>query len=340
MKKFLYVTSDQIGIETGAGAVTQNELDSLKRIGPTDILNPPAQQDPFESDEIALNQCGNGYKLAHFYAGTYSKLISFLKGKGTKITYTAAAHDVEISKEDHEKFGQSFDYPHLTDPELFERYLEGYKNADVIICPSTHSKKVMESYGCKKVKVIPHGCYVSPAIEPLPKAFKVGYLGAVGFDKGLVYLLQAWAKLNYKNTFLTLAGKYTPTIMHLVRQYGGGSVYLAGWVKSPSDLYNSCSVYVQPSVSEGFGCEVIEAMAHGRPVICSDGAGAADCITHEKDGLIVPKRNSKALADAINFYKTNPDKIYEHGKNAREKAKQYSWDLIRDKYCKLWKEML
>jgi hypothetical protein len=62
--------------------------------------------DPFAADEIALGIHNNEYRhlmvpgrsVAHFYAGTYSKLIQALKLDGVKITYTAAAHDINLSR--------------------------------------------------------------------------------------------------------------------------------------------------------------------------------------------------------------------------------------------------
>src|SRR4051812_18446238 len=114
----LFVTSDTIGSETGGGVVTTNELKAMP--GPISVINPPSMSDPFASDEIALSVYKNEYRhlmiagksIAHFYAGTYSKLIKILKTDGVKISYTAAAHDINLSRQEYEKLGCNFDYPH------------------------------------------------------------------------------------------------------------------------------------------------------------------------------------------------------------------------------------
>lgn len=336
----LLVTSDTVG--SSGNTVASQEFEALNSIDETDVINPQAQNDPFLTDEIALEKykkLNKKYKLAHFYAGTYSKLIKQLKEDGTKVTYTAAAHDINLSKEEFEKLGYSYDYPHMIVSELFEKYVEGYKNADVVICPSNLSKKLMEEYGCKNVEVIPHGHHKPCKIKPIPDRFILGYLGQPGPDKGLIYLIKAWAELNYSDSQLVIAGRNSSSLLQLIRQYGKGSIFLAGYIESIDQFYNSCSVYVQPSVTEGFGMEVLEAMSYGRPVICSDGAGAVDCINFD-NGIIVEKKNVTQLANAINYYKNNPELIKKHGEKAKKDSEHYTWDLIQEDYEVLWSSLL
>lgn len=336
----LLVTSDSV--DSSGGTVTSNEFQALKLVNSeAEVLQPPAQADPFLTDQLACQeykQRGKKYELAHFYAGTYSELVRLLKEDGTKITYTAAAHDIDLSREEHAKMGMPFDYPHLNDPALFEKYVRGYAEADMVICPSMASKKLMEGYGCKKVKVIPHGCHRPSHIKPFPGKFTVGYLGQVGPDKGLPYLIEAWSKLNYSDSQMVIAGRNSQHVLPLLRN-GRGSVFLAGYLQSVSFLYDYCTIYVQPSVTEGFGMEIVEAMSYGRPIVCSDGAGAADCVK-EDTGKIVPKRDVNALVEAIDFYKKNPDIVNSHGKAARIESRRYEWDVIKTEYVDLWGELL
>lgn len=86
--------------------------------------------------------------------------------------------------------------------------------------------------------------------------------------------------------------------------------------------------------------EVVEAASHGRPVIVSDGAGAKDYVKDGDNGFIVPKRDPKAIADKIQYFKDNPKEIIRIGKNAREKSLNYDWKIIREKYTNLWKSLL
>ena len=335
----LFVTWDQIGSSTGGGIVTANELKALQTIDETYIINPPMTNDPFEADEIALQEYKNKNikpKLAHFYANTYSQLIKLLKKDGVKITYTIAAHNIQHSQEEHENLGIPFNLPHLTDPNLFKKYIEGILLADVVITPSHYSKHILECFGCKNVQVIPHGIDI-PWKPKKIKEFSVGYLGSSAPDKGLKYLIEAWSLLNYKDTLLTIAGRNSESLLPLVRQ-GKGNVHLAGFVEDTSTLYNSCNVYVQPSVTEGFGIEVLEAMSYGKGVICSMGAGATQCIN--SCGRIVPIRHPQAIASAIDYYKNNPEILQADGELAQTISKDYSWGNIIKQYCKVWNNVL
>ncbi len=356
----LYITADQVGIETGGGKVTWEESQALQSLGPCEVWGREQLQcqgeEPWKWDVRGLDHIylsSAKYNVAHFYAGTFTRTVEKLKSRGSRTTYTAAAHSVELSKQEHEKLGIPYNYPHLTDPELWKRYLGGYAAADVLICPSSHSAKVMREFGCKnRIEIIPHGVDLPPEdrIKPFPQQFRVGYLGSYGPDKGVIYLLEAWKKLNYKDALLVLAGRdsISDWTHHLIEQYGGGNICLMGWVKDVADFYNNVSVYVQPSVTEGFGIEVLEAMSFGRPVICSDGAGAVDIVFSDYDpdtnigcyeGQPFAARDVTSLCERIEWSK-NYGNFISMGLGARIEADKYTWEKVRNRYTKIWTDML
>lgn len=343
----LFITADKVGIQTGGGIVTQHEYDALKALGECETFSRDwfegvRGEDPWLWDDYLSGRSvlvEKKYDLAHFYAGTFTKTIALLKRKGTKITYTAAAHDVAISKREHEKLGIPYNYPHLTEPELWQRYVKGYLEADVLICPSQHSANVMRGFGAKnRIEVIPHGCEIPTVVKPYPKTFTVGYLGSFGADKGIPYLLQAWKQLNYKDAVLLLGGRDSTSdyVSNLIAAFGGGNIWQVGWVKDVSDFYNQISLYVQPSCSEGFGIEVLEAMAHSRQVICSEGAGASDVVM---PGWVFEACNVESLAVKIDQFKERW-LLEKTGIVARLQAEDFTWNKIRQRYVDVWKSLL
>ncbi len=350
----LYITADRIGGPGGGSTVTYQEREALRSLGEVSDWDRtifesvfkdgfvPDTGEPWRYDDafhpILVMQKMRVPPITHFYAGTWTRTIEEMKKQGYKITYTAAAHDIDLSRREHEKLGLQYDYKHLTDPALWERYVSGYLAADLVICPSTHSAECMRRYGCKNIKVIPHGVDLPKEIAPLPKEFTVGCLGAVhGPDKGLIYLLQAWKQLNYKDALLVIAGPHSQSqfIIDLINKYGGGKIWLRGWVDNVSDFYRDISLYVQPSVTEGFGIEVLEAYAHGRSVLCSEGAGAADCVPTE---CRFSPCDSDSLANMISNYRERNKKNLHI--DCQLIANQYTWDKIRVQYQNLWKELL
>jgi alpha-maltose-1-phosphate synthase len=272
-----------------------------------------------------------------------------LRSSGAKVSYTVCAHDKEISEREHNKLGLSFPYPHLIEPDLWSKYIKGYLDSDLIICPSEYSKKIVSMYADSrkveienKTQVIPHGVHIPIEIKSIPNTFTVGYLGVCGGpDKGLIYLLQAWKQLNYNNARLILAGSDSTSdwVIGLVRKFGGGNIHLAGWQNKVSNFYNNISLYVQPSASESFGCEILEAMAYGRPIICSNSAGGVDCL--DKDtGITFNSCNVNELTKAIDYYKKNPKIMIDNGNAARIKSSNYTWDKIQKIYHEKWSKLL
>lgn len=354
---YLYITSDRIGTPTGGGAVTYHESEALKTLGRCQVWGrdqigqPPEEPWGYDLRTQYLGTFPNGYsknlyredfQLAHFYAGTFTNTVNNLKRRGTKITYTAAAHSKEDSQDEHRRLGTAFDYPHLTDPSQWERYVGGYLESDLLIVPSRHSEECMRRYGHKgTVKIIPHGCELPNELRQRPDTFTVGYLGAIGPDKGLIYLLQAWKQLGYTDgSTLVIGGAHStsPYLMKMIQDMNCQNVRLLGWIDNVSDFYHNINVYVQPSVTEGFGIEVLEAMAHARPVICSSGAGAADlvpsawCFQPRDVDTLVQK------VDLMRMLEKDGDKKPLLG--WQDIAKQFTWSKVREMYCKAWKELL
>lgn len=355
----LYCTSDRIGTPTGGGQVTFHEHKALGELSDSGIdswsrANLPNQVSVWSDDKIGSYAATKDYALAHFYAGCWTETVKELKRKGTKVTYTAAAHDVAESRKEHEALGIPYDYPHLNDPVLWTQYLEGYKLADVLICPSTHSADVMRNFGCtNRIEVIPHGHAFadsgSRGSNSGKHPFTVGYLGAVGPDKGLRYLLEAWKMLNYQDgSKLILAGRDSTSsfVQSLIAKVFAEVkdplwIGLKGWVNDLFDFYSSLDVYCQPSVTEGFGIEVLEAMVHGIPVVCSTGVGACDLITRHGCGMRFKPRDVVGLAAMIDYYKKHMNtKQVDHGYAGWKAAADYTWNKVRDQYQQLWRSLL
>jgi glycosyltransferase involved in cell wall biosynthesis len=338
----LYITADAIGTATGGGKVTHHESRAFASVGNTEIWQFPDEPRPWGADLAASSRLERRPELkpsrAHFYSGTFTKTIELLRARGTQITYTAAAHDIAVSKREHERLGLSYDYSHLTDPDQWAAYVEGYLLADVVVCPSKYSALIMRDYGCKSVVVIPHGFDPPARIAQIPERFVVGYLGQPGPDKGLVYLMKAWdvwcRAQRRTDTMLTIAGRGTLQIMPWIRELCSiGSFYVRGEVAEPSDLYDACCLYIQPSCSEGFGCEVLEARAHGRPVICSNGAGARDFANQ-----VVSACDPVELASAIDLWHARWFNDHQKMITLADPAaiSHLSWDRIRERYAELF----
>jgi glycosyltransferase involved in cell wall biosynthesis len=349
----LYLTADVINSPTGGGLVTYHENEAARLLGlETDgfqCLNDLQYRSPWEQDAFALdwmkrkNTKRERHKLAHFYSGSFPKTIAYLKSIGVKVCQTIAAHDKEISKREHELLGVPFAYPHLTDENLWKEYIKGYQLADKIVCPGKVPAEIVESYPIdpSKIVIIPHGCTMTEeSIAPLPKRFTLGYLGSYGVDKGVAYLLAAWSKLAWKDAVLVLGGKDSQSdyVTRFIHRCGARNVVQLGWVEDPNAFYDNLTCYCQPSCTEGFGLEVLEAMARGRYVLCSGAAGACDLVPNL---CKFSACSTDSLVATLSFIRSfERDQLGGCMEPTRDFAEHYTWDKIKAKYIKLWKSML
>jgi len=325
-------------------------------INPLDFgYAPPWRTSPFLMDYIAslhlpdltpTHMYSSGYaydeppiQLCITYSDPFGITVEKLKQKGVKVICDLAPHDIALSQEEHIKFTGQYNYPHLTNPKLLHAYLKHLRIANAVV---THSKKssqyIKETAGLTELPtVIPHGCYIPETIPPFPDKFMPSYFGAIGHDKGVIYLINAI--INCPPGMQLLIGgsmaqnfKVEDEFMHRFR--------ITGFVENLYDFYKQASVYIQASVTEGFGLTVLDAASYGRPVICAEGAGVAELITDGREGFVVPIRDIQAISSKIQYYYDNPSEIRRMGQNARKLAERYSWTKIKEEYINLFQKVL
>lgn len=91
-------------------------------------------------------------------------------------------------------------------------------------------------------------------------------------------------------------------------------------------IYNSSSIYLAPSLQEGWGLTVGEAMICGNAIVCTDTLGFQEMVTDGKEGLIVPVKNSRALADAMLRLMDNPELRLRMANAAVHTISSFTWE--------------
>ena len=208
------------------------------------------------------------------------------------------------------------------------------------------SKPAMD-YASKYVpgyyNVIPNGVdleHFSPDVSPIEEFCdgkqNILFVGRLERRKGLIYLIKAYqqVKREIPNSRLIVVGPGTrlrKPYEKWIKRNGLEDVVFVGYT-SYDDLpryYKTADVYCAPSTSrESFGIVLLEAMAIGKPIVASSIDGYSRVVTDGEDGLLVPPRDSRALAEAL-VYVLSDDKLRQRmGDKGRLKAEEYSWDKI------------
>ena len=206
--------------------------------------------------------------------------------------------------------------------------------ADSILVGSTFVRKsfIAEGLGAKDIAVIPYGCETSqfvPRHEPTSDGtFRALFVGLLTQRKGLSYLLRGYQLFRGVGTELIIAGGLVGNAAAL-DPYRSLFTYLGNVSHAElKEVYQKADVFVFPSLLEGMGLVVLEAMASGLPVITTDN-GPGDIVRDGVDGFIVPIRDPQAIAERLEFLRANPDVRLAMGRSARVRALEFTWNA----YC-------
>jgi glycosyltransferase involved in cell wall biosynthesis len=102
--------------------------------------------------------------------------------------------------------------------------------------------------------------------------------------------------------------------------------------------FAACDMFVLGSRLEAAGNVVLEAMASGRPVVCTDSGGPPEYVRHGETGFIVPKDDPHAMADRLRTLLEDPELTEGLGKNARTRAEdEHPYAALVDGYLSVYR---
>ena len=195
---------------------------------------------------------------------------------------------------------------------IIKLYSKGLKNSKKIIFQNKDDQSLFLKLGIiknKKITKIVNGSGVDLNAFPkssLPSKPVFLMISRLLVDKGVREYVQA-AKIvcsRFSNVTFQLAGfldKNPAGISagELKSWIKKGNIKYLGKIKSVQSILKTCKYYVLPSYREGTPRSTLEALSTGRPVITTDVPGCRETVIHEKNGLLVPEKNPKALANAM-----------------------------------------
>jgi glycosyltransferase involved in cell wall biosynthesis len=174
-----------------------------------------------------------------------------------------------------------------------------------------------------------------------PDDFVVGSVTRLHDSKGNEYLIDA-AKLVIDarpgtRFYVFGEGPLLPALEAQCAALGLGDRFVfAGFTKDVARTLSAFDMSVFPSLWEGTPLTVFEALASGRAIVATDADGLLDVLTDGHDARIVPKRDSRALADRMIDLIDHPDERARLGANARITARNYDIDTFVAKMSRLY----
>ncbi len=314
----------------------------------------------------------NGYFFAYYdvtYQKGMAKLIDQLvKEKKPDLIHAHVAHpDGAAAAAIGEKYnlpvvvtihGQDFAHTLRRSPRCAASVKNTLRRARQVILVSD---KLKANYGLEqwadnldKYNVIYNGVNLEDVSEGSTSSGSRPVLVTVGFlrkPKGHIYILEALAgKTGLVQSYPDLVyrivgdGAERETLEAKVKELGLedhveflGSLHHA---RAMQEIAN-CDIFVMPSWDEAFGVVYLEALAHGKPVIGTEGEGIASLIEKERIGLTVRPRNTADVRLALQKLLVNPDLAEEMGSKGRKLVyDNFTWEKNAQQTIKVYEKCL
>jgi len=208
--------------------------------------------------------------------------------------------------------------------------------AQGILCASNFTRRTLiEAGATAPIHVAPYGVdaatYRCRDRAPTGK-FTVAYIGAFTARKGALYLLRALRPLAaHVRLVIYTRAKIDPA---LAAELGGLDVEIRSGLSNEAlaaDI-TRCHLMALPSIAEGFGLAISEAMACGVPVVCTENTGGADFI-RPGEGYVLPIRSADRLTQVFAEAMAGQEALYEMGQAARRRVEQMTWADYRRRFA-------
>ncbi len=252
------------------------------------------------------------------------------------IGYWRSARDILVEEGERKPEWASTLIGNDDSPAKTSRKDEELALADQIYVASSFTRDSLARYPTQlraPITVIPYGAPHRPPGAPSsldtarrPGPLRAIFVGSLGQRKGLSYLFDAARLLGPDKLQLTIIGSRP------LRPCPALDAELARvrWIESLPHAQvlaemAAHDVFVFPSLFEGFGLVLLEAMAMGLPIVATPHTAAPDLITDGQEGFIVPIRSAEAIAAALDKL-TDLDRCREMGRRAQTRSREFTWD--------------
>jgi phosphatidylinositol alpha-mannosyltransferase len=212
------------------------------------------------------------------------------------------------------------------------------------IAVSAAARHFVDRYFPGDYKVIPNGVDIHRLASAVPVAkyrdgtLNILFVGRFESRKGAMYMLKAYRvlkKRGFKCRLLMIgSGPQEREIRRYIATRRLTGVELLGRVSDDdkASYFATADVFVSPATGgESFGIVLLEAMAAGTPIVCSDIHGYKGVVRRDQQAILVPPKDVKALTEALARVLGDAELRAQMGAAGRARAPQFSWENITAK---------
>jgi glycosyltransferase involved in cell wall biosynthesis len=246
----------------------------------------------------------------------------------------------------HDLFVLTGDY---STPEFRTRFAEQARQAaaraDLIIAVSQFTaSQVVDLLGVDtgRVRVVHHGVRSPVTMPPQARENVILHVGAIQRRKNIARLVEAFERVD-RDWQLVLAGSNGYGAPEILKRIACSTsrerIRVLGYVPATElgEWYKRAAIFAFPSLDEGFGMPVLEAMAVGTPVVASNRSAMPE-VAGTAAWLVDPE-SGEELANALMTLTRDPDRRTELASLGLTRASQFSWDRAVEQtwnhYCEL-----
>lgn len=255
-------------------------------------------------------------------------------------------HDMELQPDFAKKLKE--ERPAVQSPYIQDRLLREINATQYFLAGSRFVKESLEYSGVKpdQIRVCHYGVDVSQfqrerlLTRKENEPIRFVFVGGTKQLKGLSYMLEAFQHVDHQKATFTIIG--IDNLSGELKQKYGKDVYFRGAVlhdQMPQEL-KKYDVMIFPSLGEGFGLSIIEAMACGLPVIATNHTGGNDIIEDGSTGFVIPIEDEKAIQEKMMWFINHREKIPQMGLSAMKTAKEMTWESYYVHVAKAVKEII
>jgi len=176
-------------------------------------------------------------------------------------------------------------------------------------------------------------------------SFVIGSVGRISNEKGHIYLIKAFEKIQSKIPGARLMIIGDGPLLGELKEYArkhliANKVIFTGIREDLPSLYRAMDVFVLPSLKEGIPMALLEAMAMEIPVIATDVGGIPYVVSPDQDGILIPPVDPDILAEKISSFLQDEPLRFEIGKKARSKIiERFSLNPLYQSYLKVYQNV-